>query len=125
VWTYFASIAWHPPLSLGNKKRESAISQQLNNHLAINRTASPSPILCRMPIGISYVTVTTQSGLKKFRRNNFFKATNAVLDEISNATKQTSQPKLNLSAIKFNPLHLWWRWPDKRAEINCIRFPSP
>jgi|GEM_PF-4939907 len=70
-----------------------------------------------MPIGTSYVTVTTQSGLKKFRRNNFFKATDAVLDEIPNAAKQSSQPKLNLSAIKISPLHLWWRWPDKRAEL--------
>jgi len=65
--------------------------------------------------------------LKKFRRNNFFKATDAVLDEISNATKQSSPPKLNLSAIKLNPLHLWWRWPDKRAEpfgLSLIFFGS-
>jgi len=66
------------------------VQLNISQPLAINRTASPLPIFNRMPIGTSYVTVTTQSGLKKFRRNNFFKATDAVLDEISNATKQSS-----------------------------------
>jgi len=35
-----------------------------------------------------------------------YKATDAVLDEISNAAKQSIPPKLNFSVIKLSQLHI-------------------